>query len=105
MSDTYYQVMWIALLVLSLVAPAVLAARKGYDWYCWVLGGSILGLLVLATLPYANAPETSPEQQAAARLRGNRYGIGLTVLSVFVGFALFVAMLPGEPARRPPLRG
>jgi len=95
--DTYTVVLWTALALLSFVAPPLLAARKGYDWYCWVLGGSVIGLFVLATLPYADAPGIQPEQRVEVRRRGNQYGIVLSVFAVIVAFALFVAMLPGEP--------
>ncbi len=82
--ETQTLVLRIALLLLSCVVTPLLASRKGYDWIVWVFGGSVLGLLILAFLPYANAPELTPEQQRMARQRGNSVGIILSLLSASV---------------------
>ena len=89
--------MAIALVLLCLVAPPLLAARKGYAWYLWVFGGGLLGLVVLAFLPYANRPDQPAEANRAARKTGNIVGGVLSLISL-VGMAVqFAAEAAGLP--------
>lgn len=53
---------------------AVLAYRKGYNFILWFFSGGIIGLLVLAFLPYANAEGISEEQARARKKRGDIIG-------------------------------
>jgi hypothetical protein len=82
----------IALLFLSFVVTPLLASRKGYTWFLWILGGSILGLLVLAFLPYANSSKFSLEQQKITKRTGDNIG---TLLSLICACIFFAAALMG----------
>ena len=66
------------------MAPPILAARKGFKWYCWVLAGAfgcgILPLIILMFLPIANRPGLSPEKQEGQKRVGNIVGAVFTVL-------------------------
>jgi hypothetical protein len=55
-------VLSVALLFLCFVAPPLLAARKGYAWYLWTIACGLIGLAVLAFLPFANKPGASPRR-------------------------------------------
>src|SRR5262249_7117216 len=76
-----------ALILLSVVVPPVVAARKGYKWYLWLPGGGMFGLLILAFLPAANKPEQSAEEQQRLRSAGN--GIGGILSALSLGFFVF----------------
>lgn len=41
-----------------------LAARKGYNFYLWVLAGGIIGLVILSFLPFVNRGDLSEIEQA-----------------------------------------
>jgi hypothetical protein len=82
------------LLVLSLLVTPLLAYRKGYSWFAWIMGGGVIGLLVLAFLPYANAPGLTPEQQEMSRQTGNTAGMLISSLSdlIIILFACISVM-------------
>jgi hypothetical protein len=74
----------LAVVVVSCVVTPLLAARKGYSWVVWVFGGSVLGLLILAFQPFANAPGLTPKQQKQLEKKGNSIGIALTLMSICI---------------------
>jgi len=74
------------LLAISLVTGA-LAARKGYHFMIWVLASGLLGLVILAFLPFANSSELSAEKQQQLKKKGNTIGGTLAVLGVILLFA------------------
>jgi 4-hydroxybenzoate polyprenyltransferase len=77
-------------LVISIVTGA-LAARKGYNFILWALAAGILGLIILAFLPFANKPDQPPEEQARLKKTGNTVGGVLAALGIIV---LAVKFLP-----------
>lgn len=85
---SYFIVMGTALALLCLVVPPLLAARKGYAWYLWTIAGGLLGLILMAFLPYANRGGVSPEVNQARRQTGNTVGAVLSaagLLSILLG--------------------
>jgi hypothetical protein len=92
----YTLVLSIAVIVLGYVVTPLLAARKGYAWYLWTLGGGlILPLLILAFLPFANQPQDPPEVRAERRSTGNTIGIIFTVLGVIaITIRLLTILVP-----------
>jgi hypothetical protein len=83
-STVYFAVLAVALVLLGLVAP-LLAARKGYAWQLWTIPGGLmlLGLIVMAFLPFANKGASS-EVNEARRQTGNTVGAVLSVLGLLV---------------------
>lgn len=75
----YPVVLQVVLFLLEFVVPPFLAARKGYGWYAFLLN-SILGLLLLASLPFCNQPEQSLEEQEKLKKEGNFLGYFVTIL-------------------------
>lgn len=71
-----FLIVWIAV---SLITGA-LAARKGYNFVLWALAAGILGLIILAFLPFANKAEQSPQEQARLKSTGNIVGGVLAAL-------------------------
>ena len=68
--------MWIIALLVCVVTGA-LAMRKGYNFFLWALAGGVIGLIVLACLPFANDAKH-------LRVRGNVAGAVIAVLSLTV---------------------
>jgi hypothetical protein len=76
-------------IVMCLLAGA-LAARKGYNFFCWVFAGGILGLVALAFLPYVST-QSMPELEARGRIQtGNSIGI---IISAFAVLPILVQLL------------
>lgn len=72
--------------VVFLVVTGILAMRKGYNFFAWVLAGGCIGLVVLAFLPFANSEKLPPEQRAVAVKRGNTIGLVVSACCVVLGF-------------------
>lgn len=83
----------VAPILLYLVIPVItgaLAMRKGYNFFLWLFGAGVLGLIVLSFLPFANKSVLPAEEQARLRTQGNIAGsvlAGLTVLFMILRFA------------------
>lgn len=76
------QIYWVALPVFLCCWTALLARLKGCNAACWLLGGGILGVLVLSSLPRASPYE------GRARKRGNGLGLVLSVVSILAACLL-----------------
>ena len=74
------------------VLTALLAARKGYNPAFWFLAGGIIGLVILAFLPFVNEKSKLPEDERASKKKtGNDIGVAISVLAVFVLLISLVA--------------
>jgi len=78
---------------LSLAAGVVtgfLAQRKGYNFCLWAMASGVVGLIVLAFLPFANAPEQTPKASEELRERGHLIAGVLTLIGVMVALVRFL---------------
>ena len=76
--------------VIAIITGA-LAARKGYNFFLWALAADVLGLIILAFLPFANRPEQSPDERRQLRRTGNTIGGLLAMLAAVVVVIRFAA--------------
>ena len=60
------------------------ASKKGYNFWAWFFGGSVLGAIVIACLPNVNDMEESKRNKQITV--GNTIGIVMAVFAFFVGF-------------------
>lgn len=74
------------LAIAILLITGALAARKGYNFFCWTLAGGILGLIVLAFLP--NTKLLDEEARQSKVKLGNGIGLGISAFLVLVGIFL-----------------
>jgi hypothetical protein len=65
-----------------LVITALLARRKGYNPWCWALAAGLIGLIVLAFLPFANDPQRPDDERARLTKRGNTIGLVFTAIAI-----------------------
>jgi cytochrome bd-type quinol oxidase subunit 2 len=70
----------IALVICAITAA--LAARKGYNPACWFFAAGIIGLLILAFLPFVNKGDLSEEEARSKRNAGNIIGAVISVIAV-----------------------
>jgi hypothetical protein len=77
--------------VIGLITGA-LAARKGYAFVPWIFAGGIIGLMVLAFLPFANDPELSEFEQRKRATRGNDIGRKIAIVSLIIGLLRIMAL-------------
>ena len=82
--------MEVLVIVLMNVIPAALAMRKGYSFFCWCLAG-ILGLIVLAFLPFVDRGDTDTRMRKRRRA-GNITGLVLSLPSI----AIFILQRMGR---------
>jgi len=64
------------------IITGALAARKGYNFFLWVLAGGIVGLLILAFLPHTQ--KLPDEKRIDAIKKGNTIGTIISVIVVIV---------------------
>jgi hypothetical protein len=82
LSWSFIGLITLLMVLLCFVVPPLLAARKGYAWYLWIFGCGLVGLVVLAFLPYANRPDVSEEVNRSRRQTGNIVGGVLTAVEL-----------------------
>jgi hypothetical protein len=73
--------LWIVISIIT----GLLAARKGYNFFLWLLAAGCIGLIILAFLPFANKPELAPEEQARLKKTGDTIGGVLTGIGLLLG--------------------
>ncbi len=73
------------------VITGALAVRKGYQFWPWLLAGGVIGLVVLAFLPFANAPALPDMEKRARAENGNRIGRRIAVVSLAIALIRVLA--------------
>lgn len=77
------------------VVTAVLAHRKGYHFLIWFFAAGILGLIVLAFLPFANSRGLPPRRRLRLTRNGNSVGLVLIAVSLLLGVMRLLAAWAG----------
>lgn len=74
------------LLIAGLIClvTGVLAARKGYSFLLWTFSGGIVGLTILAFLPFTNKGNMPYEKAIRNRTVGNAIGGVISAVTVFL---------------------
>ena len=75
----------ILLLIIVGGVTSALAARKGYSGLIWFFAAGVIGLIVLAFLPFTNTEDLSRDVAEAKRKVGNVLGGTLAGLGLFIG--------------------
>ncbi|MBL7132689.1 MAG: hypothetical protein ISS78_01195 [Phycisphaerae bacterium] len=78
----------VIVVILVGVLMALLAARKGYNPAFWFLAGGIIGLVILAFLPFVNEKSNLPEDERASKKK-----TGDTIGGVISGLAVLVLLI------------
>jgi len=74
------------------IAMAIVAYKKGFNWLLWILPGGVIGLIVVALMPSANADGIDDAEKEKRRKRGNTVGAVLSVIAlVLIIFFVLVA--------------
>src|SRR5262249_53296501 len=79
--------------VLFGVPSALIAARKGFAWYAWVLAYGVIGLVIVACLPSARDPIAPQDVSSSRRATGNGIGVALSV-GLILSIALVILSRP-----------
>ena len=79
-------------LVFGLIT-AVLARRKGYNPFLWFFAAGIIGLIVLAFLPFANKEDLPEEKKAQLTKQGNIIGCIFAGLLLLLWVVRFIVVL------------
>ena len=71
--------LWNAILLVWIAAPAIVAYRKGYEWGWWLLTGGVIGVFVLAFFP-----RLGPNHPDAVRWRATARRAGVATLMIHI---------------------
>ncbi|MFZ2412116.1 MAG: hypothetical protein WAW23_11140 [Candidatus Methanoperedens sp.] len=82
--------MAIVLFLIFGTITAFLAKRKGYNPYIWFFAAGVIGLIVLAFLPFTNVETLSDDQKMAAKKKGNIIAIVIAILFAILGTLNFI---------------
>ena len=75
----------ILLFLVICAVTAALAWRKGYHPARWFFAAGIIGLLILAFLPYVNDKSPFSEEERAAKLKtGNTIGRVISAIAIII---------------------
>ena len=74
---------WLFILVIGYLCGKW-ASKKGYNFWAWFFGGSVLGAVVVACLPDVNKLEESKREKQV--YIGNTIGIVMAVFAFYLGF-------------------
>src|SRR5215213_7739306 len=77
--------------ILVSVVTGLLAARKGYNFALWALASGILGLIILAFLPFANRPGQERDEERRLKATGNTIAGVLAAVGVLL---VVIQLLP-----------
>ena len=83
--ETFATVAPILLWVVIPIITGLLAKRKGYSFFIWIFATGVLGLVILAFLPFANKAGTPAEEQASRKRTGNIIGGVLAGIGIVFG--------------------
>lgn len=74
-------------ILLYIVLPVItglLAHRKGYNFFLWLLAAGVIGLIILAFLPFANREGATAEENASRRKTGNIIGAVISAVALLM---------------------
>jgi hypothetical protein len=82
--DATTQILTWVLILLIAYGCGTWGSRKGYSFWAWFFGGSVLGAVVVACLPDVNKFEESKREKQV--YIGNTVGIVMAVVAFFLGY-------------------
>ncbi|RLL50739.1 hypothetical protein D8Y20_11165 [Mariprofundus sp. EBB-1] len=78
--------------VVLCIITAILAARKGYNPFIWFFASGVIGLIILAFLPFVNEKSALNEDERAVKKRkGNIIGGVIAALAIIITLAIIIA--------------
>ncbi len=79
------------------VVTALMAGRKGYNPYIWFFAAGLIGLIVLAFLPFVNEKSELPEDERSSKQkRGNMFGGVLAGIAILILLASLIVWFPSK---------
>lgn len=68
--------------IIVMAVMGVIADKKGFNPWAWVLAGGLIGVIILLALPSANADGLDDATRDARAKRGNTVGTVISALAV-----------------------
>jgi len=77
------------------IVMALIASRKGFSWWLWVLAGGIPGFIILLCMPSVSTVGINEETRIRRRKNGNTVGgiISVIAIIIIVGFIAWISSL------------
>jgi hypothetical protein len=78
--------------IVVMIAMGLIAYKKGFKPWLWILAGGLPGIIVLALMPSANAEGIDEATQEKRRKMGNKTGavisaVVIVLIIAFIGWA------------------
>ena len=84
--------------VIACLITGVLASRKGYRFILWFFAGGIVGLLVLAFLPFVNKGDFSEMETRQRTKTGNITGGVISAITLVALLTWLIQYVNNNPA-------
>jgi hypothetical protein len=84
--------MRLILLIIFGIINMLIAKKKGFNPWAWLLAAGLLGLIVIACLPSANAEGIDEATRTSRRKTGTTVGAVISAVAIFLGLVLAVAI-------------
>jgi len=78
--------------IIVMAVMGVIANKKGFNPWAWVLAGGLIGFIILLTLPSANADDIDDATRDVRTKRGNTVGVVISAIAVVLIVVLLVAL-------------
>jgi len=72
------------------IIMAVIAKKKGFSWWLWILAGGIPGFIILLFMPSASADGIDEETRNRRKKSGNTTGAVISVIAIILSIGLLV---------------
>lgn len=81
--------------VVVAIVMALIASKKGFSWWLWILAGGIPGFIILLCMPSASAKGIAEEARIKRRKDGNTVGAVISVIAIIIliGFVAWISSL------------
>jgi NADH:ubiquinone oxidoreductase subunit 6 (subunit J) len=84
--------------VVTCLITGALAARKGYRFILWLFAGGIIGLILLAFLPFVNKGDFSEMETRQKTKTGNLLGGVISAITLVALAAWLIQYVNNNPA-------
>jgi len=78
--------------LIVMAVMGVIAGKKGFNPWAWILAGGLIGFIILLALPSANAEGVDNATREARARRGNTIGMVISALAIVLIIVVLAAL-------------
>ena len=80
-------------LILFGIPSVIIAGSKGFSPFRWLIAFGLIGLIVVISLPSANAKSITSEEKEARKKKADNIGGWMTGINIGLGVIVFIISL------------